>query len=152
MTDSAPGGSFLDKSSGRSTARSAEATARSAQESQRLLWLLADQILKLFRDKDLPGEIKLLLAPLLFMVPLYSLVLVIFLGDWTYCVARDRELYLPYYLIFLGISAPLTLIILLVYSLVASKFENSRTLETQLQSVTVVREPRKRRRPHQEFR
>jgi hypothetical protein len=135
---SSPVGSPLDKSAAR-------AVAAGAAENQKLLRLLADQILKLFRDKDLPPEIKLLLAPLLFMVPLYSLVLVIFLGDLSYCVARNRDFFLLYYLIFLGVSAPLTLVILLTYSLVASKFENSRTLETQLQSVTAVREPRRRR-------
>jgi hypothetical protein len=119
--------------------------ASNAKETQKLLRLLVDQIIKLFRDKDLPLEIKLWLAPLLFMVPLYSLVLVIFVGDITYCtIVRSRDPLFVYYLIFLGTTGPLTLIILLAYSLVASRFENSRTLESQLQSVTAVRRPRRR--------
>jgi hypothetical protein len=119
--------------------------AASAAESGRLFRLLADQVLKLFLNKELPVEIKLLLAPLLFVVPMYSLVLVIFLGDLTYCMARNRDFYLLYYLIFLTVSGPLTLAILLAYSLASARFENTRTLELQLQSVTEVRQPRKRR-------
>jgi hypothetical protein len=122
--------------------RPAEAQAKA---SQKLLEILVIQILKVYRDKDLPGELKLLLTPLLFMLPLYSVVLVIFLGDVTYCVARNRDLFFFHYLIFLGTTAPFTLIVLLVYSLLASKFENSRQLELQLQTVTKGREPRKRR-------
>jgi hypothetical protein len=78
--------------------RPAEAQAKA---SQKLLGVIVIQIIKVYRDKELPGELKLLLTPLLFMVPLYSLVLVIFIGDVTYCVARNHDLILSHYLIFL---------------------------------------------------
>jgi hypothetical protein len=122
--------------------RSVEAQAKA---SQKLLEIIVVQIIKVYRDKESPGEIKLLLTPLLFMVPVYSLVLVIFLGDVTYCMVRNRDLFLFHYLIFLGTTAPLTLMILLVYSFFSSKFENSRHLELQFETVTKAREPRKRR-------
>jgi hypothetical protein len=114
--------------------------------NQKLLQLLGEQILKILRDKDLPLEIKLLLVPLLSMLPLYSVVLIVFLGHLLYCMTtRNQEMVFLHYLLFLGITATTTLLLLLVYSLVASRFENTRQLELQLQSVTKLREPRKPR-------
>jgi hypothetical protein len=113
--------------------------------SSRLLGLLASELLKLFRDKELPSEIKLLLIPLLFMIPLYSVVLVIFCGHLTYCVVGRLEMIFYHYLIFLGTTGPPTLIIFLLYGLIAGRFEAARHLEMQLQSVTETRAPRRRR-------
>jgi hypothetical protein len=125
------------------TARAAE---QQALASQKLLSLLAVQILKVYSNKDLPPELKLLLTPLLIMVPVCSLVLVVFLGELAYCLVRSQEVVFLYYLVFLGTIAPTTCLLLLVYSSVASKFEASRLLESQLQSVTAIREPRNLRR------
>jgi hypothetical protein len=112
--------------------------------SNRLLSLLASELLKLFRDKELPSEIKLLLIPLLFMIPLYSLVLVIFCGHLTFCFIKSLDMVFSHYLIFLGATGPPTLIIFLFYGLVAAKFEAARHLEMQLQSITESRGQRRR--------
>jgi hypothetical protein len=115
-----------------------------AGASNRLLSLLASELLTLFRDKELPSEIKLLLIPLLFMIPLYSLVLVIFCGHLTICFIKSLEPIFTHYLIFLGATGPPTLIIFLFYGLVAARFEAARYLDMQFQSITDTRGQRRR--------
>ena len=115
-----------------------------AQQSNKLLRLLAAQILRIFIDDTLPFKLKVFLIPLLFLIPLYSVITVVFFGDLVYCIARDRDMYFSHYLILLGTSAPLMVVILLTFGVVSNKFENSRALEEQFQSVTDARRPRQR--------
>lgn len=118
---------------------------RAADASNKLLRRLAEQIIALFRDKDLPRELKILLIPLLFLVPLYSLTIVIFLGNVTVCLFRNEEMRFQYYLIFLGITALSSLGMLLVYSILAEKYVSARELDNGLQIVTNKRRARSAR-------
>jgi len=100
-----------------------------AESSNKLLRLLATELLKLFRDKELPSELKLLLVPLLFMLPLYSLLVLIFLGHLTYCVARSQDFIIYHYLIFLAATGPPMLIFFLVYAHIESRVPSGMWLE-----------------------
>jgi hypothetical protein len=122
-----------------------KAVGESAGSSNKLLKGLADKLIELFKDKDLPLQIKILLVPLLFIVPVYSVVILIFIGEFTYCLARSKDFHITNYLFFMGGSLLLAILMLLVYAVVANKFENTRTLELQLKSVTEVRAPRRKR-------
>jgi len=115
-----------------------------ARSSNKLFQLLVVHLSKLFQDQSVPREIKLFLAPLLFMVPVYSLLLVIFLGDIAYCSIRNRDVQVFHYLIFLGTTLPVTFAMLLAYAVVAGKYEALKNLESQLQSVTKTRSSRRR--------
>jgi hypothetical protein len=112
--------------------------------SNRLLRMLATNVFKLFADPSVPREIKVFLAPLLFLVPVYSLVLVIFVGHLIFSLVRGQEPYFLQYLIFVGATLPAGFVLLLGYAAVSTKFENTQTLDLQLQSVTNVRKPRRR--------
>jgi hypothetical protein len=122
-----------------------KAVASSAAASNKLFRLVAVQVLNLFRDRNFPRELKLLLIPLIFMVPLYSLTIVILLGDLAYCLIRDHEMKFHYYLIFLGVTAPGTFAILLVYAVMSDKYLSTQDLDLQLARVTTNRQSRRRR-------
>jgi hypothetical protein len=115
-----------------------------ATASNRLLALVTVQLVAVFRDRNLPRELKLFLVPLLFMVPVYSLTILILVSDVTYCIARSQDLHVYYYLVFIGITLPITLIILLTYSLLADKYINTQNLDEQLEAVTKKRRSRGR--------
>jgi hypothetical protein len=125
---------------------SAKAAAEQAKAAQKLLSFLALNIFKVYTDKDLPFEQKILLIPLLVMVPVCSLVLVIFIGELTYCLLRSHTPAFLHYLIFLATIAPTTFLLLIFYTPLAQKFEAARNLESQLGRVTEARAPRNRRR------
>jgi hypothetical protein len=116
-----------------------------AVASNKLLRLVAVQVLNLFRDRSLPRELKLLLIPLIFMVPLYSLTILIFLGDFAFCMIKDgHEIKFYYYLIFLGVTAPGTFAILLIYAVMSDKYLSTQDLDQQLERVTSNRQSRRR--------
>jgi|SRR5579864_104392 len=121
-----------------------KALDRAAGASNKLLGLVARQIVSIFRDPNLPRELKLLLVPLFFMVPLYSLVILIFVGNVTYCIARNEEMRFVIYLIFLGVTTPLVLGMLLIYNLLSDKYVSTHDLNDQLQTVTIKRGSRRR--------
>jgi hypothetical protein len=125
---------------------SLKSVEKAAAESQKLLRFIASQLTRLFTDKSLPLQLKLFLVPLLFMIPLYSLMILVFFGDLLYCIARSKEMHSDYYLIFLGTTMLMTAVLLLAFGAVANKFENTRALEEQLQEVTNARRPRRRAR------
>jgi tellurite resistance protein TehA-like permease len=115
-----------------------------ATASNKLLTLVVVQIVAVFRDRNLPRELKLFLVPLLFMVPVYSLTILILVGDLTYCIARSQDWHVHYYLVFIGVTLPMTLVILLTYSLLADKYVNTQDLDEQLETVTKKRRSRAR--------
>jgi hypothetical protein len=117
-----------------------------ARENTKLLGHLAAWVVKMFADEALPLQLKLLLIPLLFIIPVYGLVPVVMLVDLTYCLARGEQMHPSNYLIFLGSIVPLTIVILLTFGILSNRFENSRALAEQLQSVTDARRPRQRAR------
>src|SRR5262249_13557112 len=119
--------------------------SQAGQDSQKLLYSLAAQLIKLFGDSKFPFQLKLFLIPLLFMIPLYSIMIVVYLGDLIYCIAAREHFNPSYYLVFLGTSAPVTIGLLLTFGVLAHKFENGRTLEEQLQTVTDARQPRRQK-------
>jgi hypothetical protein len=113
-----------------------------ATASNKLLSQLANQILKSFADPNVPREIKLFLAPLMFLIPLYSVVLVVLISEIAYCYFKNKDMSFYYYLMFFWTSSPTTLIVFLLYAVVSAKFENAKILEQQLQEVTTIRRPR----------
>jgi len=125
--------------------KSLRSASQAAQDSSKLLQLLATQLIKLFIDSKFPLQLKLLLIPLLFMVPVYSIMIVIFLGDLTFCIIRNDHINSSIYLLFLGISAPTTIALLLTFGIAGQRYESTKTLEEQLQSVTDARRPRRHR-------
>ena len=117
---------------------------RAAGDANKLLRLLTVQLVGLFRNPNLPRELKLLLIPLLFMVPLYGLTILILLSDLTYCLVRSQEMKFYYYLIFLGVTALGIFGLLLAYALLSDRFVSTQDLESQLEAVTVKRNSRRR--------
>ena len=141
--DSAPPAGSDDSGTSRPSA-SLKPMVEAAQQSNKLFQFLVSQIIRVFSDKTIPPQLKLLLIPVLFIVPLYSLMIIVFLGNLLYCIARDQDMSFSYYLLFMGTTGPLTIAILLPFGILSNRFENSRSLEEQLQSVTDARQPRRR--------
>ena len=117
-----------------------------ARQSNNLLGHLAGWVVKMFSDDAVPLQLKVALLPLLFIIPLYGLVPVLMLADLAHSLARGAQIHTTHFLIFLGWIVPLTIVIVLSFGILSNRFENSRALAEQLQSVTDARRPRHRAR------
>lgn len=120
-----------------------EHIGEAVRQSGKLLRYLLTQLVRLYRDRDFPLVLKVLLAPLLFMLPIWSIMILIFVGELFIHHSRDESIDVLPYLIFLGTTACLALIISMGYALAAARFENTRYLEIQMQSVTNSRRQRR---------
>ena len=118
--------------------------ADAAGASNKLLQLVAVQVLNIFRDRNQPRELKLLLIPLVFLVPLYSITLVILLIELILCLFTRHEMQAYPYFIFLGVTASVTFAILLVYAVMSDKYVSTQDLDLQLERVTANRQSRRR--------